>query len=519
MNSKAAVDLEIENATLRQRLAEAKEVIDAIRSGGVDAFVADNGQVYTLQSADYVYRVLVDSMNEGAVTLGLDGLILYANSRFCELVDMPSDALIGTCFANLVREDERPDFADLMQRSLQARSRDEVTIRTAAREFSALLSMSALVPFQIPAVSVLVSDLTERKRNEETALIRRRLELSQSVGRVGTFDWDLRTGVVHWTRDLEKLFGLAPGEFDGTYQGWAKWVHPEDLPVAEAQIKQAMTRLEPYHVEYRVVWKDGSVHWIEAKGAVENDAEGKPARFVGINLDVTERKQLELRLERSNAELAEYAAVASHDLQAPLRTISSYLGVLNARYAHLFDDKARKYFNYITESTSLMGRLIRGILEYSQAGGQDSPLETVDSNEAVRQALRNLDESIRQRDARISVQPLPYVRANAVDLTRLFQNLIGNAIKFCVEQPNVTISARRSDHEWIFSVADNGPGIEKGSTERIFKLFQRLTSEAQVPGSGIGLATCKKIVDRHGGRIWVESTVGIGSIFFFTIPG
>jgi PAS domain S-box-containing protein len=519
MNANHPVDPQKENLVLRQRLAEAEEIIDAIRSGGVDAFVAENGQVYTLQSADYIYRVLVDTMNQGAVTLGTDGAILYANRKFSELVNLPADELLGRNFTRLVHVDDQPGFGRLMQHSLQMHSKSDVMLCTPeGKKLSVLLAMSTLVPYGIPAISVLVTDLTEQKRNEETALVRKRLEMSQSAGHVGTFDWDLQTGVILWTKELEQLFGLPPGGFEGNFSGWAKWVHAEDLPRIEQDIADVVQRNRPFHVEYRIIHPDGSLHWIEAKGSVEYDGQGKPLRFVGVNLDITERKQLEIRLERSNAELAEYAAVASHDLQAPLRTISSYLGVLEARYSELFDEKARKYFSYITSSTTLMGRLIRGILEYSQAGGQDAPLDTVDCNQVVREALNNLEESIRMRGAQISVGPLPMVRANHVNLTRLFQNLIGNAIKFCAGGPCVSVTARRSEHEWTFAVSDNGPGIEKEFSERIFKLFQRLTSEAQVPGSGIGLATCKKIVERHGGRIWVESVVGDGSTFYFTIP-
>ena len=519
MNTKARIDQQAEIQQLRQRLAEAEEVIGAIRRGTVDGFIADDGQVYTLQSADHVYRVLVDTMSEGAVTLGLDGAILYANRRFSELVGRPIDALTGASFASYLRAEDRAAFDGLLQRGQRVPTRGDFTLVPAGSvPLCVLLSASTLIPHGISAICVLVTDLTEQKRNEETAQVRRRLELSQSAGRVGTFDWDLRTGRVVWTKDLVALFGLPPDGFDGTYAGWAKWVHPDDLVGIEAKITESLKTGQPFHGEYRIIRPDGSLHWIEAKGSVECDEDGHAIRCVGVNLNITERKQLELRLARSNAELAEYAAVVSHDLQAPLRTISSYLGVLETRYAGLFDDKAKRYFDHVINSTALMGRLIRGILDYSQAGGRDAPVEVMDSGESLREALGNLDEAIRRRDAIVIPGSLPKVRANRVNLTRLFQNLIGNAIKFCARRPQITISASRAEHEWVFSVTDNGPGIDQDCTERIFNLFQRLPNESNVPGSGIGLATCKKIVEQHGGRIWVESTVGVGSTFHFSLP-
>lgn len=519
MNMNYPVDQDTEIILLRQRLAEAEELINAIRRGVVDGIIAENGQIYTLQSADYIYRVLVDTMNEGAVTLGLDGTILYANRRFSELMGEQPDGFVGKSFKDFIRDADRDGFSWLMRRGLQMPSRADFTIHTSAgKELCVLLSVSTLVPYDIAAVSVLVTDLTDQKRNEETAVVRKRLEMSQSAGRVGTFDWNLQTGLVVWTKELEELFGLPPRSFEGSYQAWAKRVHPEDLPRVEAVISDGLKTGQTFHAEYRIIWPDGSIHWIDAKGTAENDEDGRLVRCVGVNLDVTERKQLELRLARSNSELVEYAAVASHDLQAPLRTISSYLGVLEAKYASLFDDKAKRYFDYIIKSTALMGRLIRGILDYSQAGGQEAPLEVMEISEPLREAIGHLDEAIRKSQAVVEIGPMPSVRANRVNMTRLFQNLLSNAIKFCTQRPYITISATRGEHEWVLSVSDNGPGIAKSSTERIFKLFQRLASEAEVPGSGIGLATCKKIVERHGGRIWVDSTVGVGSTFSFSIP-
>ncbi|HET9472064.1 MAG TPA: ATP-binding protein, partial [Usitatibacter sp.] len=224
-------------------------------------------------------------------------------------------------------------------------------------------------------------------------------------------------------------------------------------------------------------------------------------------------------LARSNEELQQFAYVASHDLQEPLRMVSSYTQLLGRRYASHLDADAREFMGYIVEGSARMKQLIEDLLAYSRVGTRGREFRDVSSEAALVKALANLRGAQERTNAAVSHDPLPTVRGDEGQLTQLFQNLVGNAIKFRgTEDPRIHVSSRAENGEWLFSVADNGIGLDPQYAERIFLMFQRLHNREEYPGTGIGLAICKKIVDRHGGRIWVAGRPGDGCTFFFTLP-
>lgn len=223
-------------------------------------------------------------------------------------------------------------------------------------------------------------------------------------------------------------------------------------------------------------------------------------------------------LERSNSELQQFAYVASHDLQEPLRTISSFTQLLAKRYQDKLDDKAREFINFAVDGSKRMQTLINDLLAYSRVGTQAKPLQPVDCNTVLDRVLKSLERAVRDSGASITRDPLPNVLADDVQLGQLLQNLIANALKFCQGPPRIRVSAEPAGDLWKISVRDNGIGISPEHHDRIFVIFQRLHTKQQYPGTGIGLAICKKIVERHGGRIWVQPGLGGGSIFSFTIP-
>ena len=268
------------------------------------------------------------------------------------------------------------------------------------------------------------------------------------------------------------------------------------------------------------------------QGAYENryypitDSHGTPIAACHIARDISERKHFEnvlLRqseeLKRSNAELEQFAYVASHDLQEPLRMVASYMQLFAERYQGQLDAKADKYIGYAVDGARRMQALINDLLSLSRVNSRGAEFGSIDCASVVGRVLHDLDARIRASNALVECQNLPTVVADEQQLAQLFQNLIGNALKFrAVETPHIQLAAERQQGFWLFSIRDNGIGIAPEHADKIFVLFQRLHSRQQYEGTGIGLAICKKIVERHGGRIWVESEPGRGSTFKFTLP-
>ncbi len=247
--------------------------------------------------------------------------------------------------------------------------------------------------------------------------------------------------------------------------------------------------------------------------------------IITLLVNISRRKQLEKKLKqlltdlkRSNEDLEQFAYIASHDLQEPLRMISNYVQLLARRYQGKLDADADDFINYTVDGVKRMHTLINDLLSYSQTGGRDKLFKPIDCGIVLNRGLSNLQMLVKESGAVITYDVLPVVMANSSQLTQLFQNLIDNAIKFQGEEPpQIHISAKKEKNEWVFSVRDNGIGIEPEFFKRIFIIFQRLHNREEYSGTGIGLALCKKIVECHDGRIWVESEIGKGSIFYFTI--
>ncbi len=240
--------------------------------------------------------------------------------------------------------------------------------------------------------------------------------------------------------------------------------------------------------------------------------------FAAVFDNITERKRAEEELACSNAELEQFIYIASHYLQEPLRTVSNFSQLLAKRYKGELDAKANQFIGFIVDGTTRMQEMIDDLLEYSRVSTRTKPFQPTDCETVLDQALANLKEAVEESGAIVTHDPLPAVMADASQMVQLFQNLLSNAIKFRKDKPLIMVSAAQKENEWLFSVKDNGIGIAPEFMEHIFKMFEREHAGAEYPGTGVGLAICKKIVERHGGRIWVESEIGKGSTFYFTIP-
>jgi PAS domain S-box-containing protein len=337
-------------------------------------------------------------------------------------------------------------------------------------------------------------------------------------------DADLK--IISANRNFYTTFKVTPGETIGSFiydLGNKQWDIRKLRELLEIILPQKTT-FDNYEVEHDFATIGRRIMLLNAR-QIERVL-GKERIILLAIEDITERKQVETRLmgvmadlERSNKDLEQFAYVASHDLQEPLRMVSSYTQLLAQHYEGRLDEKAKKFMDYAVDGAFRMQRLINDLLTYSRVGTRGKPLEATDTHALLGEAIINLAALIEEKRAIITNDDLPTVRADTSQLTQVFQNLISNAIKFQEEHvPHIHVSAQDKGREWVFSIRDNGIGIERRYADRVFVIFQRLHTRQEYPGTGIGLALCKRIVERHGGRIWFESEPGNGSTFFFTMP-
>jgi PAS domain S-box-containing protein len=345
-----------------------------------------------------------------------------------------------------------------------------------------------------------------------------RLRLAQNQGNVGVWDWNTVTDELHFTPELEELYGLSPGTIK-TYEDWRKLTHPDDIIKTEEERDRKISNHEHFDLEFRVFHNSGNIHWLTARGGAIYNDQGEAVRVLGINMDITERKMIEDALRESNKELEQFAYVSSHDLQEPLRMVTSFTQLLERRYKGKLDDDADDYIEFIVDGAKRMKTLIDDLLLFSRLTTEPRKYENINLNNVLDVVLLNLKSAIEENNVKITLDQLPNVTGDASRFIQVFQNLIGNAIKFNDKEiPEIHISAQKAGNEWIFIVRDNGIGMDKKYFETIFSVFKRLHTRQDYEGTGIGLAIIKKIIQQHGGHIWVKSEIGKGSTFYFTIP-
>ncbi|MES2003951.1 MAG: PAS domain S-box protein [Bacteroidota bacterium] len=349
------------------------------------------------------------------------------------------------------------------------------------------------------------------------------------------WDWDVYTNeVVRTGQGLKVLFGYDPAEAAKAGNFWNIRIHPEDIQrvIDKQAVAIADTTQMYWEDEYRFLKSNGKYAYVFDKGYIIRDETGKAVRLIGATRDITERKEheallLELNnrlkqradeLAASNVELERFAYIASHDMQEPLRMITSFLQLFKKKYEDQIDETAEQYIHYAVDGADRMKKLILDLLEYSRVGSNKDDMEEIDTNVLVKEVIDVFIGRIDEINATVTADPLPVITANKTQLFQLFQNLVGNALKYhSGEMAHVQISGKEEPNHYEFSVRDNGIGIKPIFFEKIFILFQRLHHRNEYSGTGIGLAICKKIVEKHNGKIWVESEPGKGSCFYFTI--
>jgi len=398
--SKTKEELVKENYLLKSRLDEAEQTLTAIQNGEIDAIITPHGsdgpKVYTLKSADTLYRNLIEEMGEGVATLTNTGTIYYANAQIASMLQVPLDKLVGIRFNDFILPEDLELYWAIFEKGSKTKSKGEINIKSVdGTVLPVHISINTLK--DLNGVYIVITDLSEQKHREEL-------------------------------------------------------------------------------------------------------------------------NEILIKLERSNDELQQFAYVVSHDLREPLRTIISFLQLLEKRYKDQLDQDANEFIEFAVDGTKRMDDMITDLLEYSKVSSKEREFSLVNIEKILDETLLNLKMGINESNAIITYDPLPTVYGDKKLLVELLQNIISNAIKYRSKKtPKIHISAKKDANQWLFCVKDNGIGIDSKHINRIFTIFQRLHGIDEFEGTGIGLSIAEKIVQKHNGHIWVKSQPGKGSTFYFTI--
>ena len=426
----------------------------------------------------------------------------------------------------------------------------------------------------IGTISV-IHDLTEPMHMQEALEENyKRLQEAQRICHIGNWEWDIQNNITTFSEGLYRIYGLNPGHLV-KYETILNMVLPEDQHIVNDNIEKAFIERNPFKYEFRIRHQNGEIKVISRHGEVRTDYAGHPLKIICVEQDITERKEIEYalweaknklestverrthelnetngrleaeleerkitenklkkseknlkqlidELKRSNEELQQFAYVTSHDLQEPLRTITSFTQLLERRYKDKLDSDADEFIEYIIDAAKRMQKLIKDLLKYSRVTTKGKEFKLTDTEEILQNTIHNLYAAIDENSAEITYDKLPKIIADERQITQLFQNIISNSIKFRQPEipPKIHISVKedKENGEYIFSVQDNGIGIDEQYFDRIFTIFQRLHTRDEYEGTGIGLSISKKIIERHGGKIWVKSEPNTGSTFYFSIP-
>lgn len=534
---------------MRLRLAEALEALEAIRSGDVDALVVyreDGEQVYTLQGADQPYRLMVEAMNEGAATLSSDGLILWCNAYLAGLLRIPLGSLPGTRLQERLMPAAQAAFAALLEQSPAANAKIELEFACADnRTMTALCSFS---PFTDPAhgasLCVVVTDLTEQRRSVEVAAAERMATAIVEQSAEAIVVCDLQGRITRASQAAQRLAGLNPLArlFEEAFPLDFDIPDPEALTTEPEQTQAARKPFSLAAVLSGTIFQglEASLERDDAGGNTETRSltvSASPLVLSGDNqvlgaiitmTDLTLRKRAEQevrryarQLERSNKDLQDFAFVASHDLQEPLRKIRAFGSMLRDKYAERLDEEGRDYIYRMQSAEERMRRMIEELLAYSRVATKAQPFKPVDLNAVAQAVLSDLEVRINQTGAQVEVDSLPVIEADGLQMYQLLQNILSNALKFHKKDvaPQIRVRSAPAERGSIrIEIEDNGIGFPMDYANLIFQPFQRLHGRNEYEGSGIGLAICRLVVERHNGQIGATSQPGKGSTFWMVLP-
>lgn len=476
------------------------------------------------------FHCLVEGVKHHAIfMLAPDGILSTWNQGVKRIKGYEADEFIGQHFRMLFPEEYVKEGKP--EKEMQQAKENGLFVSTDWRQrkdgslFWAELHLTPIYNNQKVFIGFtkVAKDLTEQKKQEEKlreseAKFRRLFESDM----IGNFFWDTSGRITEANDAFLRIVGYSQEELQKGKISWTTMTPAEYEPLDKKALEELATSgiITPFEKEY--IRKDGNHIPVLVGGAM---LEGYTERGAAFAMDITDLKRVQTELEKraeeltqSNAALEQFAYVASHDLQEPLRTITAFAQMLNKKHGSQLDKEANEFINYMISATGRMQALITNLLSYSKARSQNQSFSMINLSDVLKQVMENLQLGIAETGAQITYNNLPLLEANEWQMVQLFQNMISNALKFRDNRiPQIHIQAEESESDWLISVKDNGIGIDLMYADRIFQVFKRLHTRSEYEGSGIGLATCKNIVEIHGGHIWLESVVGQGSTFFFTL--
>ena len=510
---------------------------------GVNRDISDRRKVEeTLRDREERFRTVFNQQFQIMIIVSPEGRVIEVNDLHLRITEASYEDYIGAYIWETPAWAGFPEWraivkdqvlkAGQIQETLLAEDAYMTTkgeIRWADAAYTAIRNENNEVKY----ILVQASDITERKRTQaklyqaqqELSELTNRFQISTRAAKIGIWDWNVQEDILIWDKTMLEIYGISGESLSIQIKDWQQYMYLDDLDLfQEITHWNSIGQKALLNTEFRIQRKDGAIRNIKAVGSVQRDDEGQIIRIIGTNWDITQEKEAEQeriryrQLEARNRELEQFAYVASHDLQEPLRSVISFVGLLKRGYEDKLDERGHEYLKFVVDASVRMSQLIKGLLEYSRIG-TNRQLSKVNINKLIQTITDDLTAQINQTQAVISVEQMPQIMGYKTELRLLFQNLISNAIKFRKpnQSPMIHIGVKEEKSYWLFNVNDQGIGIDPMYGEQIFSLFQRLHGLEKYEGTGIGLAHCHKIADLHGGRIWVESALNQGSTFFFSI--
>jgi PAS domain S-box-containing protein len=498
-----------------------------------------------LLASEERYRRAVDNIRVAVYSALPDDLwtTVLASDKIEDITGFSAKEILSNAdlYSRIIHPDDRERVWAALQENRKNKTRFHLEYRIVDRSGNVKWIQDEATPVLdekggLIRIDGFIEDITEKRGLLEILqTTEERFKLAQSAAGIGIWDWNIVSGGLLWSDDVEPIFGFEKGMFEKTYEAFLRSIHPEDRKMVEDSVADCVDKSIPYDIEHRIVWPDGSIHWVSEKGKVFRDPNGKPIRMLGVVQDITRQKLIQQEvydlnrdLERRTAELAEankglegFAYSASHDLRAPLRRIDGFSEMLLRSHSKCLDKEGQEYLGRIRSSVKNMDSLIEGMLRLSRLTTADLSVKKVDISGLARSTVHHLKATDPDRKVETSIQNGLFVWGDPDLLSIAVENLIGNSWKFTRKCPDAKIEfgSESVDGHKTYYVRDNGVGFDKSRADRMFLPFQRMHSDSEYEGHGIGLALVARVVSRHNGKIWAVSEPDKGATFFFTLGG